>query len=177
MSLRVNKVGGGVPTLFPGLISDTTQKSELTVTRHCANKLKKRRLFEEGNLVTVYDNFNKISYDAIVSEVLGTNNYLVISDNGTKHVSGDNMSARAPPPPTTPLAPAISTDQVDSNTEDDNLSIYSDLSEDLEMPNTPTYNNNNNNVNNHNPHRRGQRELNNLLPVQSLSRLRSGRNP
>ena len=113
--------------------------------------------------------------------MLGTNNYIVISDNGSKHVSGDCMSARAAKPTAdAPLAPATATtaDNIDENTvmDDDNLSIISDISEDLEMPNAPFNNNNNNNVINNNNNRRGQRELNNLLPVQSLSRLRSGRN-
>ncbi|MEL7079717.1 MAG: hypothetical protein AAGM46_28175, partial [Cyanobacteria bacterium J06582_2] len=175
---------GGIPSLFPSLKSDCTQKSELTVTRHCAGNLKKRRSFDEGNLVTVYDNFRKISYDAVVSEVLGTNNYIVESDNGSKHVSGDCMSSRAAHKPSrehpadAPLPPATAiTDNIDDNIviDDDNISSYSDNSEDLELPDT-TFNDNlnNNNVNRNN--RRGQRELNNLLPIQSLSRLRSGRN-
>ena len=90
------------------------------------------------------------------------------------------MSARAAKPTAdAPLAPATATaDNIDENTvmDDDNLSIISDISEDLELPNTPFNNNTNNNVINNNNYRRGQRELNNLLPVQSLSRLRSGRN-
>ena len=175
---------GGLPSLFPGLTSDTTQKSELTVTRHCAGKLKKRKSFNEGDPVTVYDNFNKVSYDAVVSEVLGTNNYIVISDNGGKHVSGDNMSARVPPKAAElPLAPAVAAtaDNIDSNSviDDDNLSITSDISDDLDMPTTPLYiNQNNDNAINDPviPARRGMRELNNLLPPQANTRLRSGRN-
>merc|ERR1711942_248750 len=54
---------GSLPSLFPKLTSGVTQKSELTVTRHCANNLKNRRSFEEGDLVVVYDNFTKTSYD------------------------------------------------------------------------------------------------------------------
>ena len=68
---------GSLPSLFPSLVSDTTQKSELTVTRHCTNKLKQRKSFSEGEKVVVYDNFKGISYNAVVSEVLGTNTYLV----------------------------------------------------------------------------------------------------
>ena len=178
---------GGLPSLFPGLTSDTTQKSELTVTRHCAGKLKKRKSFNEGDPVTVYDNFNKISYDAVVSEVLGTNNYIVISDNGGKHVSGDNMSPRAPypapKPADAPLAPAaaVTADDLDSNSviDDDNLSTISDTSEDLDMPTQPLYiNQNDDNALNDPviPARRGMRELNNLIPApQAASRLRSGR--
>ena len=175
---------GGLPSLFPSLTSDPTQKAELTVTRHCAGKLKKRRSFDEGDLVTVYDNFNKISYDAVVSEVLGTNNYIVISDNGDKHVSGDNMSARAPPSPAdVPLAPAaaVTVDNIDSNSviDDDNLSTISDISDDLDLPTTPFYYNHNNEDAINDPvipARRGMRELNNLLPPQANTRLRSGRN-
>ena len=167
---------GNLPSLFPSLVSDTTQKSELTVTRHCAHKLKKRKSFEEGDLVTVYDNFTKLSYNAVVSEVLGTNNYIVMSDNGAKHVSGDVMSSRAASRATLPSAdapPAAAADNIDETTvvDDDNLSIISDISGDFELPNT-NYNNNVINVNNN---RRGCRELNNLGPVQNLSRLRSGR--
>ena len=112
--------------------------------------------------------------------MLGTNNYIVISDNGTKHVSGDCMSSRAAQPTAdAPLAPATATaaaDNIDENTviDDDNLSVISDISEDFEMPNTQY--NHNNNVINANNNRRGCRELNNLGPVQNLSRLRSGRN-
>ena len=170
---------GNLPSLFPSLVSDTTQKSELTVTRHCANKLKKRKSFEEGDLVTVYDNFTKLSYNAVVSEVLGTNNYIVMSENGAKHVSGDVMSARAssvtlPPADATATAEAphaTAADNIDGNSvvDDDNLSITSDISEDSVLPNT-TYNNNNNVRN-----RRGCRELNSLGLIQNLSRLRSGR--
>ena len=165
---------GSLPSLFPSLISDTTQKSELTVTRHCTNKLKQRKSFSEGDNVIVYDNFRGISYPAVVSEVLGTNNYLVLSDNGTKHVSGDVMSRAAQPTAVEP--PAAAEDNVDSNTivDEDNVSVVSDLSEDLESPNTHNYDDNvNNNVIDNNVIRRGPRMLNDLGPMQS-PRLRSG---
>ena len=167
---------GSLPSLFPSLVSDTTQKSELTVTRHCTNKLKQRKSFVEGDNVIVYDNFKGISYNAVVSEVLGTNNYLVLSDNGTKHVSGDVMSRAAQPSAVEP--PAAAEDNVDSNTivDEDNLSVVSDLSEDFELPSTSNYNkNDNNNVNDENIIRRGRRMLNDLGPMQSPPRLRSGR--
>ena len=55
--------------------------------------------------------------------------------------------------------------------DDDNLSVISEESVDLELPiaHNNVYNNVNNAVNN----RRGRRELNNLGPVQNLPRLRS----
>ena len=172
---------GSLPTLFPSLVNDITKTSELTVIRHCADKLRKRKSFSEGDLVIVYDNFTKLSYDAVVSEVLGTNNYLVMSDNGSKHVSGDVMSraTRAQPDGVAPAAAqnaAATVDNVDDNIvdEDDNLSVSSDASEDLILPNS--YVNNNNNVMNNNNNRRGRRELNNLGPIHNMSRLRSGRN-
>ena len=174
---------GNLPSLFPKLTSDTTQKSELTVTRHCANRLKKRKLFNEGDLVVVYDNFTKTNYDAVVSEVVGTNNYIVKSDNGDKHVSGDVMSPRPassvtlPPPPSADATAAAAVDNIDnnSNIDDDNLSIFSDESEDFELPNATAQPNNHNVNNNRNHNRRGLRELNQLGPCQNLSRLRSGR--
>ena len=173
---------GTLPPLFPSLVQDINKTSELTVTRHCTDKLRKRKSFSEGELVIVYDNFTKLSYEAVVSEILGTNNYLVLSDNGYKHVSGDVMShaARVKPDAVSPAAaaagqpaePAAAVDDVDDDNfvNNDNLSITSDASEDLDMPNS--YVNNNVRINNN---RRGQRELNNLGPVQNLSRLRSGR--
>ena len=98
-----------------------------------------------------------------------------MSDNGAKHVSGDVMSRAAQPSADEPSAADDAVDNIDDNTvvDDDNLSIISDVSEDLELPNTK--NNYNNNVLNVNNNRRGRRELNNLGPVQNLSRLRSGR--
>ena len=81
-----------LPSLFPKLTSDVSKNLELTATKNCAAKLRNRREFNEGDNVVVYDNHRKISYPAVVSEILGTNNYLVNSDNGSKHVSGDMMS-------------------------------------------------------------------------------------
>merc|ERR1712082_235030 len=86
---------GPIPSLFPLLTSNVSKQAELSVTRHCTNKLRNRKTFEEGEKVVVYDNHTKLSYPAIVSEVLGTNNYLVYSNNGPKHVSGDLMSRDA----------------------------------------------------------------------------------
>ena len=177
---------GSLPSLFPKLTSDITQKSELTVTRHCANRLKKRKLFNEGDLVVVYDNFTKTNYDAVVSEIVGTNNYIVKSSNGDKHVSGDVMTIRpaayepAPPPPSadaTAAAPAAPATDSNSIIDDDNLSNYSDESDDFEMPIAIAHNNNNHNLNNNNNNRnrRGLRELNRLGPCNNLPRLRSGR--
>ena len=77
-----------LPSLFPRLTADVSKNLELTATKQCAAKLRNRREFNEGDNVVVYDNFRKISYPAVVSEILGTNNYLVNSDNGSKHVSG-----------------------------------------------------------------------------------------
>ena len=169
---------GNLPSLFPKLTGGITEKSELTTTRHCANKLKRRKSFSEGDLVVVYDNFTKLSYDAIVSEVVGTNNYIVECDNGFKHVSGDNLSVRSSTPPkATAEAEAPATDEILESTstfDDDNLSIFSDDSDEFHLPKNNNNNVNNNNNNNQHP-RRGNRELNNLGSVQPLPRLRSGR--
>ena len=67
---------GGLPPLFPSLVHDINKTSELTVTRHCTDKLRKRKSFSEGDLVIVYDNFTKLSYEAVVSEILGTRSRL-----------------------------------------------------------------------------------------------------
>ena len=42
--------------------------------------------------MTVYDNHNKVSYKGKILEIMGRNNFLVESENGTKHVSGDVMT-------------------------------------------------------------------------------------
>ena len=53
LSLKLWRLLGNLPSLFPSLISDITQKSELTVTRHCANKFKIRKLLPNN-----HNNFN-----------------------------------------------------------------------------------------------------------------------
>ena len=83
------------------------------------------------------------------------------------------MSLAAQPSADAP--PATADDNIDDTVvvDDDNLSVVSEESEDLELP--IAHNNVNNNVNNAVNNRRGRRELNNLGPVQNLPRLRSGR--
>ena len=58
---------GGLPSLFPTLTSDVQKQAELTTVRHSAAKLRKRRNFDEGDKVVVYDNHKKLSYPAVVS--------------------------------------------------------------------------------------------------------------
>ena len=168
---------GNLPSLFPNLVSDISKKSELTVTRHCTANLRNRKTFEEGDKVVVYDNHRKLSYPAVVSEILGTNNYLVFSDNGPKHVSGDVMSREAQP---TAVEPTVDVDGNNNDTvviDDDNSSVVSDESEDFEDHLVSPVNNNigHNNLNNLNNvvnNRRGQREVLNLGPAPVLPRLR-----
>ena len=42
--------------------------------------------------MNVYDNHNEVSYKGKISEIMGRNNFLVESEQGTKHVSGDVMT-------------------------------------------------------------------------------------
>ena len=85
-------------------------------------------------------------------------------------ITGTTSSATLPPADA--IAAADTFDE-DSIIEDDNLSIISDDCDDFALP--INQQNNDNNVNhNVNNNRRGMRELNNLGPVQNLSRLRSG---
>ena len=123
----------------------------------------------------MYDNHKKLSYPAVVSEILGTNNYLVNSDNRPKHVSGDVLSR------VSETATAVPTADIDRNhpeavtDEDDNVSVSSDETDlSLEDLYAPHIVGGDNNVVQR--HRRGQREIANLGSVpQNLSRLRSGR--
>ena len=170
---------GNLPSLFPTLTSDVQKQAELTTVRHSAAKLRNRRNFDEGDKVVVYDNHKKLSYPAVVSEILGTNNYLVNSDNGPKHVSGDVLSRVSETATADPTAdidtnhPEAATVE-DDNDETDNVSISSDLSEDLDDLYAPHIVGGDNIVVQR--HRRGQREIANLGSVpQNLSRLRSGR--
>ena len=130
-----------MPSLFPNLTSDVSKQAELTVTKHSAAKLSNRETFEEGEQVVVYDNHKKLSYPAIVSEILGTNNYLVLSDNGLKHVSSDVMSKTTLPTPATTTA-TIETNNPEAIADnEDNVSISSELSDDFDdmiAPKPPT---------------------------------------
>ena len=162
-----------LPKLFPRLSSDVSKNLELSAVRDSAAKLRKRKSFVEGDHVIVYDNHKKLSYNAIVSEILGTNNYIVTCDNGTKHVSGDNLSRAVEPSKATDENIAME----DVIPDDDTSSVNSDFSDDLELltNNNNVANNVYNNLENLNQPRRGQRELRNLGQVQRLPRLRSGR--
>ena len=154
-----------------------TKQAELTVTKHSVAKLRNRKTFEEGEQVVVYDNHKKLSYPAVVSEILGTNNYLVLSDNGPKHVSGDVMSRAAQPPPATTTTAPIETINPDITDNEDNVSITSEFSDDFNELIAPQMLGGADNVNNIvQRNRRGQREVANLGNApQNLSRLRSGR--
>ena len=166
-----------LPSLFPKLRSDMTKQSELTVTKHSADRLRNRKTFEEGEQVVVYDNHKKLSYPAVVSEILGTNNYLVLSDNGPKHVSGDVMSRTSQPLPATIVTDPIETINLDITDNGDNVSIASEFSDDFDELIAPQIVGGADNVNNVvQRNRRGQREVANLGNVpQNLTRLRSGR--
>ena len=180
---------GGLPDLFPGLVSDNSQKQELTLTRHCSNNMKKRKYFAEGDNVIIYDKFKGTSYQAIVSEILGNNTYLVLCENGTKHVSGDNMSrdksraATAQPTAELPATAEAEPGSVDSSStvDSDNESVTSDLSDDLTLLNS--FNHNNYDIVDDNVHddnvvnqRVVPRELNHLGPINRSPRvLRSGK--
>ena len=180
---------GGLPDLFPGLVSDNSQKQELTLNRHCSTKLKKRKYFAEGEHVIIYDKFKGTSYEAIVSEILGNNTYLVLCENGTKHVSGDNMSrdkshaATAQPTAELPATAEAEPGSVDSSStvDSDNESVTSDLSDDLTLLNSFNHNNYDivdDNVHNDNVvnQRVVPRELNHLGPITGSPRvLRSGK--
>ena len=104
---------------------------------------------------------------SVVSEILGTNNYLVLSDDGLKHIVGVDENT---------------TDDIDGNhqeaaaIEDDTVSVSSDLSEDFDDIYVPRFVGGTDNLNNVvNCYRRGQREVASLGPApHPMSRLRSG---
>ena len=61
---------GPLPSLFPSLTSDVSKHSELTTVRQSAKRLRNRKNFGEGDQVIVYDNHKKLSYPAVVKEIL-----------------------------------------------------------------------------------------------------------
>ena len=69
-----------------------TTKAELSTTNSCAWKIRKPCPFQEEDEVNVFDNHKGISYKGKIKEILGRNNYLVESENGTKHISGDVLT-------------------------------------------------------------------------------------
>ena len=77
---------GNLPSIFPNLTYDISKKSELTVIRHSTAKLSNRKIFIEGDKVVVYDNHKMLSCPEVISEILGSNNYLVFYDNSPKNV-------------------------------------------------------------------------------------------
>ena len=81
-----------VPSLIQNLCPQQTTKAELSTTNSCAGKIKKRRPFQEGDEVNVYDNHTELSFKGKITEIMGRNDYLVESEQGTKHVSGDFMT-------------------------------------------------------------------------------------
>ena len=125
---------GAVPSLFQNLCPQQTTQAELTTTNSCAGRIRDRRSFQEGDEVTVYDNHNKVSYRGKILEIMGRNNFLVESDNGTKHVSG-NVMTKISDIVNRPLGGSLS----DEDREDlESIhSVDSDMSEDLEEVITP----------------------------------------
>ena len=178
---------GGLPDLFPGLVPDSSQDQEHKLIRHSSNFSQNRRYFAEGEKVVVFDKFKGISYQAIISEILGNNTYLVLCENGTKHVSGDNISrdksraATVHPTGALPATAEPGPGNVDrSNSVDcDAESVTSDLSDDditlFNSFNQNDYDIVDDNVNNVDNQRVVPRELNHLGPIVGSPRLRSGR--
>ena len=115
--------------------------------------------------------------------------YLVLCENGTKHVSGDNISrdksraATAQPTAELPATAEAEPGSVDSSStvDSDNESVTSDLSDDLTLLNS--FNQNNYDIVDDNVHndnvvnqRVVPRELNHLGPINRSPRvLRSGK--
>ena len=124
---------GGLPSMFPSLTSDVKKQEELATVRDTTARMRNRRDFTEGENVMVYDVHTKLSYPAEVLEVLGVNNYLVASDNGQKHVSGDVMSRTSITNTLEDKEDDPSQQDVSDSQEDDTLSVMSDMSDDLEV--------------------------------------------
>ena len=162
---------GAVPSLFQNLCPQQTIKSELTTVNTCAKKIRKPRPFQEGDDVNVYDNHKGVSYKGKVTEVLGNNNFLVESEHGTKHVSGDVLTkiSNIVNRPTGGNTQFVEDDEDLESIQSDT----SDMSEDLEDVITPQADPYGTNLR----FRRSRRREIDQLGQQSgsLPRLRSGR--
>ena len=60
------------------------------------NKVPKRRategrVFNVGDIVSVYDNLTKVNSLGIIHEIKSRNSYIVKIDTNLKHISGDNL--------------------------------------------------------------------------------------
>ena len=165
---------GPIPSLFQNLNSQRSVKSELTTVNNCIKKLKNKRPIVEDDDVNVYDKHKEISYKGKVVEVLGNNNFLVESEHGTKHVSGDVLT-KIPVIVNRPTG-GNTHNFVDNEDNEDVESIQSDMSdmsedlEDIIAPHADPYGTN------LRFRRSRRRELDQLGQQSgSLSRLRSGR--
>ena len=118
---------GPLPSLFPKLTAGNRQRSEATAVAYSGAKLRKKRTFEEGEKVIVYDNRFKLSSAGKILEVLGNNTYLAdVEGKGEQHVSGDVLSKVGD----------VATRQVggqQQQLEDDNAGVDVDLVEDDNM--------------------------------------------
>ena len=122
--------------------------------------------------MNVYDNHKKITYKGKILEIMGRNDFLVETENGNKHVSGDVLS-HIPEIVNRPVGGSI--DNEDGEDLESITSAGSDMSEDLEDIITP--------LNNADPYgnnlrfrRSRRREIDQLdRSGVSLPRLRSGR--
>ena len=125
---------GPIPSMFPRLTASSKQqqRSETTAVQHSVAKLRKRRQFEEGEEVVVYDAKTKLSSKGKISEVLGNNTYLADCGGGPKHVSGDLVSrVSATSQRSIGGGNVLSQDLGEDNAEDigeDNVSICSESS-------------------------------------------------
>ena len=134
-------------------------QSELETIKDSAAKVKNHRSFQEGDEVSVYDRGK-------ILEIMGRNNFLVESDNGTKHISG-NIMTKISDDLNRPLGGSINEEN-----REDLESIYSEDFEDVITP-----------LNNADPYgntlrfrRSRRREIDQLdQSGASLPRLRSGR--
>jgi len=113
------------------------------VIRHSTAKVSNEKSFEEGDVVVLYDTHRKLFYLTVVSEVLGTNNFLVLYDNGPICASGGVMFSSGQPVTVVP-ADGIEGNHNDTMvSDDDNVSVVSVISSDskLDIPIVARYNN------------------------------------
>ena len=80
---------GPVVSLFPRLTDGPGRRREQTAVKHSVDRVAKRRVFNEGEKVIIYDLKTKLSSIGKINKVLGNNTYLAEYNGHIQHVSGD----------------------------------------------------------------------------------------
>ena len=136
-----------IPSLFPQLQLSQNRTQEENRAIVPKNKLK---VFQPGDVVLVYNNHTKLNSPGTVKDVKSNNSYIVFVDGIDRHISGDNMSlikdsdckindsVNNLPPNNDYLNTVLPDQNINDSDCEDNISIYSEDSDNVYIPPTKT---------------------------------------